>query len=66
MTASSLQTYSSCRRAAAERRSGGAVERAIALLREWRRRPGSSTSSMWSSRTLIADPPWAREDLVSE
>ena len=37
MTASSLQAFYTCRRAAAGRRSGRAVERAVALLREWRR-----------------------------
>ena len=38
MTANSLQAFYTCRRAAAGRRSGRAVERAVALLREWRRR----------------------------
>jgi uncharacterized protein YjiS (DUF1127 family) len=37
MTASSLQTFYTSRRAAAGRKSGRAVERAVALLREWRR-----------------------------
>lgn len=38
MTASSLQAFYTRRRAAAGRRSGRAVERAVALLREWRQR----------------------------
>ncbi len=38
MTASSLQAFYTCRRAAAGRRSGRAVDRAVMLLRQWRRR----------------------------
>jgi hypothetical protein len=37
MTASSLQTSYTCRRTTAGRKSGRAAERAVALLREWRR-----------------------------
>jgi uncharacterized protein YjiS (DUF1127 family) len=38
MTASTLQTFFACRRAVDGPRSGGAVERAVAPLREWRGR----------------------------
>jgi uncharacterized protein YjiS (DUF1127 family) len=38
MTASSLQAFHTCRRTTARRTTGRAVERALAVLREWRRR----------------------------
>ena len=53
MTLSSLQAFYTRRRAAAGRRSGRAVERAVALLRQWRRRSSDRAKlAMFDDRML--------------